>query len=377
VRSRFREELHPRGRDGQFIEKGGFISGQVTWDDGTTSHASRAEVLDITPAESYHERVNQGARLRVREGGREGTAHASDVRQAVAPVARLVEEPSVAERRSEAIRRREPGYESLVLARSPSQIGEPGVTVMPTAEGPSIRSHPRFTTEGAERAEEVLREQQRRRRRPMAASIENTFWKDGLTIEASIEQGEAEWRRMYLRSRVKGVVATATSAWTAEKRKAAAKSGHALSDGSFPIDDCRDVTKAIHAMNRPTNNSNETIRAHIRKRAKALGCELPETWTASAAPDDYALSAAAVTGTATSAWNAEKRREAAGKGIAMSDGSFPIADSTDWYKARQAIGRAAPGKRAAVRRHLIKRGRALGIPKKDIQGIQVKVKSAA
>lgn len=117
----------------------------------------------------------------------------------------------------------------------------------------------------------------------MAASIDDTFWEDGLAIEATVEQGLAA----ALRSRVKGT--------------------------------------------------------------------------------DPLLA------TATSAWNAEARRKAASKGIALSDGSFPIADKTDWYKARQAIGRAKPGKRAAVRRHLIKRGRALGIPKTDIQRIQVKV----
>jgi hypothetical protein len=71
-----------------------------------------------------------------------------------------------------------------------------------------------------------------------------------------------------------------------------------------------------------------------------------------------------LTATATSAWKADKRKEAAGKGQALPDGSYPIKDKTDWRKARQALGRAS--NRAKVVRHLKKRGRALGIPKEEL-----------
>jgi hypothetical protein len=70
----------------------------------------------------------------------------------------------------------------------------------------------------------------------------------------------------------------------------------------------------------------------------------------------------AVTATATSAWKADKRKDAAKKGEALADGSFPIHDKTDWKKAKQALGRAASGKRSAVISHLKKRAKALGIP---------------
>lgn len=70
---------------------------------------------------------------------------------------------------------------------------------------------------------------------------------------------------------------------------------------------------------------------------------------------------------ATRSWNAESRREAAKKGQALPDGSFPITNKTDWNKARQALGRA--NNRAKVIRHLKKRGRALGVPKKDMDAL--------
>ena len=75
------------------------------------------------------------------------------------------------------------------------------------------------------------------------------------------------------------LTATATSAWNAEKRRKAAKKGQAMKDGSFPIADCRDVEKAVRAMGR-SNKSVETVKKHIRKRARSLGCtsHLPDSW---------------------------------------------------------------------------------------------------
>lgn len=61
---------------------------------------------------------------------------------------------------------------------------------------------------------------------------------------------------------------------------------------------------------------------------------------------------------------AAQRREWARRGIAMSDGSFPITkctgEGTSAINARRAIGRTSPGKRPAVRAHIAKRERALG-----------------
>lgn len=74
--------------------------------------------------------------------------------------------------------------------------------------------------------------------------------------------------------------------------------------------------------------------------------------------------ASGIVSTATSSWNADTRKSAADKGQALPDGSYPIKDKTDWRKARQALGRAK--NREKVVRHLRKRGRALGIPKEEI-----------
>ena len=77
--------------------------------------------------------------------------------------------------------------------------------------------------------------------------------------------------------------------------------------------------------------------------------------------------ASGVAGTATSHWKADKRDKAAKSGVAMSDGSFPIADKKDWDKARRALGRAK--NRAAAIRHIKKRGRTLGIAKEKVDAV--------
>jgi len=65
---------------------------------------------------------------------------------------------------------------------------------------------------------------------------------------------------------------------TAE-RKERAKSGHALPDGSFPIDNKSDLKNAIRAYGRAKDKAK--AKAHIISRAKALGASdlLPENWT--------------------------------------------------------------------------------------------------
>lgn len=66
-------------------------------------------------------------------------------------------------------------------------------------------------------------------------------------------------------------------------------------------------------------------------------------------------------------WSADARKTAAEKGHALPDGSYPIVSKADWYKARQALGRAK--NRAPVVRHLKKRAKALGIPESELDGI--------
>jgi hypothetical protein len=56
----------------------------------------------------------------------------------------------------------------------------------------------------------------------------------------------------------------------------------------------------------------------------------------------------------------EKRQKLAKKGYALPDGSYPITNIDSLKDSIQAYGRSKPGKRAAVRRHIMKRARGLG-----------------
>lgn len=67
-------------------------------------------------------------------------------------------------------------------------------------------------------------------------------------------------------------------AFTEDRREALAKSGAAMKDGSFPIENVSDLKNAIRACGRAADK--EGAKAHIKARAKALGAEnlLPEEW---------------------------------------------------------------------------------------------------
>ena len=58
-------------------------------------------------------------------------------------------------------------------------------------------------------------------------------------------------------------------------------------------------------------------------------------------------------------YSAEDRRRMAKSGEAMPDGSYPVADEEDLTSAIRAVGRGS-GDHDAIRRHIIKRARALG-----------------
>jgi hypothetical protein len=60
----------------------------------------------------------------------------------------------------------------------------------------------------------------------------------------------------------------------------------------------------------------------------------------------------------TEAYSDEQRKELADKGLALSDGSFPIKDLKDLKNAIQAYGRAKDQARAA--KFIVKRAKALG-----------------
>lgn len=64
--------------------------------------------------------------------------------------------------------------------------------------------------------------------------------------------------------------------FSADKRRELASKGHAMSDGSFPIENCGDVSNAVKLA------KTDAQRRHTAKRAKALGCTdaLPDSWGA-------------------------------------------------------------------------------------------------
>lgn len=58
-------------------------------------------------------------------------------------------------------------------------------------------------------------------------------------------------------------------------------------------------------------------------------------------------------------YSSASRERMAREGVAMRDGSFPIANETDLRNAIQSVGRASDYE--AARRHIIRRARALGL----------------
>ena len=75
-------------------------------------------------------------------------------------------------------------------------------------------------------------------------------------------------------------------AFDSAKRKQMAKRHTAMPDGSFPIANAEDLRNAIQAIGRAKDPAK--ARAHIRRRAKALGLTslIPDSWTASAEEDE-------------------------------------------------------------------------------------------
>ena len=66
--------------------------------------------------------------------------------------------------------------------------------------------------------------------------------------------------------------------FTEEQRKKDAKEGKAMPDGSFPIENSKDLKNAIKAYGRARDP--KAAKRHIKKRAKDLGLEnlIPENW---------------------------------------------------------------------------------------------------
>lgn len=59
--------------------------------------------------------------------------------------------------------------------------------------------------------------------------------------------------------------------FTTEQRKSLAKKGHAMKDGSYPIENCEDAKNAREAYGRAPDGKRSAVAAHIRTRESALG----------------------------------------------------------------------------------------------------------
>jgi hypothetical protein len=64
------------------------------------------------------------------------------------------------------------------------------------------------------------------------------------------------------------------------QRDRLAQTGAAMSDGSYPIRNRTDLAHAIMAIGRSDPSRRAAVKAHIRKRARALGATdmLPASW---------------------------------------------------------------------------------------------------
>lgn len=67
---------------------------------------------------------------------------------------------------------------------------------------------------------------------------------------------------------------------SAAGRKKAASEGHAMSDGSFPVQNRADLARAILAIGRTDPSRRPAVKAFLKKRAAALGATdlLPQSW---------------------------------------------------------------------------------------------------
>jgi ATP-dependent Clp endopeptidase proteolytic subunit ClpP len=86
-----------------------------------------------------------------------------------------------------------------------------------------------------------------------------------------------------------GGYGTRNEKYTQADRDKQAGNGHAMPDGSYPIEDGEDLHNAIHAVGRGGDEHN-AIRRHIIERAKALGMseEIPANWRSDGSRDDSA-----------------------------------------------------------------------------------------
>jgi hypothetical protein len=68
--------------------------------------------------------------------------------------------------------------------------------------------------------------------------------------------------------------------FTAARRRELAQRGHAMPGGQFPIETRADVANAVRAFGRASTADRAKVKAHIMRRARALGCldAVPDDW---------------------------------------------------------------------------------------------------
>jgi hypothetical protein len=110
-------------------------------------------------------------------------------------------------------------------------------------------------------------------------------------VRAAAVKAIAEWEALRARAKATKLssatpaveLATGTGSSTKlddKSRQEMADNGEAMPDGSFPIRTRRDVLNAIHAIGRAAPERRAAVKAHIIRRAKALGAPrlIPPSW---------------------------------------------------------------------------------------------------
>jgi DNA-binding ferritin-like protein len=99
---------------------------------------------------------------------------------------------------------------------------------------------------------------------------------------ATPESMEEHYNMVFSQLEEQGLVASLykTRKFTSAQRESLAKKGQALPDGSFPIENAEDLENAIKAFGRASLKKQQAVKAHIAKRAKALGKQelIPKGW---------------------------------------------------------------------------------------------------
>lgn len=112
------------------------------------------------------------------------------------------------------------------------------------------------------------------------------WWMDGegYTPQKFSKAAAVEFMAVF-NSAIEKVATCEKKAFSDEKRAELADKGHAMPDGSYPIENASDLSNAVQAFGRhPT----DAVKAHIKKRAADLGKEdlLPDTWKAASSKNE-------------------------------------------------------------------------------------------